>query len=116
MFGIKRVSQFEDFLFLRKAKGNEYEDNLNAFIANMREQFKTPDMRFIIARVRSHYGKENGHAKIVRDAQVKVAEDDKHCAWFDTDDCTMVNAGHYDAGGLVVIGKRFAEKYVELTK
>ncbi len=49
-------------------------------------------------------------AKIVRDAQSNVAEATDGVAWFDTDDCTMVNAGHYDSAGLIEIGKRFAAK------
>ena len=95
-------------------KADRYEDNLTKFIAHMRTAFKTPDMPFIIARVRSHYGGKTGQAKIVRDAQVKVGDTVKFAGWFDTDDCSMVNAGHYDAAGLIEIGKRFAEKYKEV--
>jgi len=95
-------------------KGDAYEENLTNFIAHMRAEFKTPEMPFIIARVRDHYGKKTGHAKLVRDAQVKVGETVKFAGWFDTDDCSMANAGHYDAAGLIEIGKRFAEKYKEV--
>ncbi len=97
-------------------KGADYKKNLTDFIAHVRKEFKTPEMPFIIARVRSHYGGKTGQAKIVRDAQVKIAESDKNTGWFDTDDLSMRNAGHYDAAGLIEIGKRFAKKYQELTK
>jgi hypothetical protein len=97
-------------------KAEEYEQNLTKFIAHMRKEFNAPDMPFIIARVRSHYGGKTGQAKIVRDAQVKVAESDQNAGWFDTDDCSMHNAGHYDAAGLVEIGKRFAATLQEVTK
>lgn len=97
-------------------KGEDYEKNLTRFIAHMREEFKTPDMPFIIARVRDFYGGKTGQAKMVRDAQVKIAESDPNAAWFDTDDLTMRNAGHYDAAGLLEIGKRFAASYQKLKK
>ena len=73
--------------------------------------FKTPEMPFILARIREHYGKETGHNKFVRDAQVKVADQMKNVTCFDTDDCSMKNAGHYNANGYVVIGERFAKAY-----
>lgn len=92
-------------------KAEAYEKNLTKFIAHMRTEFITPDMPFIIARVRSHYGGKTGQAKIVRDAQVNIAKADKSVHWFDTDDCSMLNAGHYNAAGLIEIGKRFAATF-----
>ena len=94
----------------QERQAESYEKNLRNFIAHMREQFKTPKMQFVIARVRNHYGGKTGQAKIVRDAQSKIADTSEGVEWFDTDDCTMVNAGHYDSNGLIEIGKRFAEK------
>ncbi|MEX0776725.1 MAG: sialate O-acetylesterase [Phycisphaeraceae bacterium] len=97
-----------------ESKGDLYEKNLTAFVAHMREQFKTPAMPFIIARVLGYYGSATGHAKLVRDAQVKVADADARAAWFDTDDQPLEYAGHYNAAGLIGIGNRFAESYVKL--
>ena len=94
-----------------KGKGDLYETNLTAFITHMRKEFKTPEMPFILARIRDHFGKESGHNKMVRDAQEKVADEMKNVTCFDTDDCSMKNAGHYNAAGYVVIGKRFTEAY-----
>jgi len=68
--------------------------------------------KFIIARVRNHYGKGK-QANLVRDAQVKVAETIKFGGWFDTDDFHLVK-GHYEAVGQIEIGKRFAKKYQEI--
>ena len=69
-------------------------------------------MPFYIARVLSHYGGKSGQAKLVRDAQVKVAEATNNVEWFDTDDAPIVdpksNPGHYNSAGLIEIGKRFA--------
>ena len=94
-------------------QGVEYQKNLTAFIEHMRTEFETPEMRFIIARVRDFYGK-GAQAEMVRDAQEQVATDDPYVDWFDTDDCgPLVKGGHYASNGLIEIGKRFAEKIEE---
>lgn len=90
-------------------KAETYDKNMRDFITHMREQFKAPEMPFVIARVRNHYGGASGQAKIVRDAQQKIAEDTEGVEWFDTDDYPMVNAGHYNGEGLVIMGKAFAK-------
>ena len=99
-----------------EGKADTYEKNLAEFIAHMRKQFKTPEMPFVIARVRNYYGRKTGQARIVRKAQVKVAESTKNAAWFNTDDCSMFNKGHYNMAGLVKIGERFAAKYQEIVR
>jgi hypothetical protein len=91
-------------------QGAEYQENLIAFIEHLRTEFKAPEMRFIIARVRDFYGKGE-QAEMVRDAQQQVAADDPYVEWFDTDDCgSLVKGGHYESNGLIEIGQRFAEK------
>lgn len=92
-----------------KGKGDLYEENLTKFIKHMRSKFKTPEMPFILARIRDYYGKESGHNKMVRDAQDKVAESMKNVTCFDTDDLPMANKGHYSADGYITIGKRFTQ-------
>lgn len=94
----------------QEKQGAEYQKNLIAFIEHMRTEFETPEMRFIIARVRDFYGKGE-QAEMVRDAQEYVADHDENIEWFDTDDCgSLVKGGHYESNGLIQIGKRFAEK------
>jgi hypothetical protein len=96
-----------------ESKGESYESNLTDFIAHMRHIFNTPEMPFIIARVRNYYGK-GPQAKMVRDAQESLANTIKNVAWFDTDDCgELINGGHYNSDGLIEIGKRFAEQYAQ---
>lgn len=95
-------------------KGDEYDKNIRAFIAHMREQFKTPDMPFVMARVRNHYGGKSGQAALVRTAQQKVAEATDGVDWFDTDDYSMMNAGHYSGPGLINMGKDFAKAITKL--
>ena len=94
-------------------KAETYEKNLAYFISHLRTEFSAFSMPFIIARVRNYYGGETGQAKIVRDAQVRIGDSANNVTWFDTDDCSMQDAGHYDANGLKTIGRRFAKKYKE---
>jgi lysophospholipase L1-like esterase len=96
-------------------KGAAYEKNLSAFIKHMREKFKSPDMPFIIARVRNFYGK-GAQAQMVRKAQQDLAEKMKNVAWFDTDDLNpLINGGHYNLPNTIEIGNRFAGKYTEIS-
>lgn len=90
-------------------QADAYEANLRAFIADMRGKFDTPEMPFSIGRVKDFYGGASGQAAIVRAAQQKVAESSETIGWFDTDSYSLANAGHYDAGGLVDMGKDFAK-------
>jgi hypothetical protein len=94
-------------------KGDSYEKNITYFISHMRKEFKTKDMPFIIARICDNWGRKSGHAKFVRDAQMKVAKTIHNVACFDTDDCA-ISGGHYISAGLAVIGNRFSEKYIEI--
>lgn len=94
----------------QKGRGDQYEENLRNFIAAVREHFELPSLPIVIARVRDFYGRENGHARLVREAQVKVATTTPGVGWFDTDDCALVNPGHYNTEGQMVIGRRFAEE------
>ena len=95
-----------------EGQAESYETNLTNFIAHMREQFESPEMPFVIARVLSFYGGETGQARIVRDAQVRIAESDPRAAWFDTDASPVIhpvdNQGHYNAEGNVCNGLGFA--------
>jgi hypothetical protein len=112
-FEIAAMLWFQGESDAAEGQAESYEANLVNFIAHMREQFETPEMPFIIARVLSFYGGETGQAAIVRDAQVKVAEADPNAAWFDTDDSPVIdpqtNQGHYNAEGNLLNGRRFAE-------
>ena len=81
----------------------------------MRKEFKELKMPFIIARVKDYYGGKTGQAKLVRNAQVKIANKAKKVAWFDSDDCELFNAGHYNTKGLIKVGNRFAAGYKEIS-
>lgn len=94
--------------------GAAYEANLAAFIQKMRSEFKTPEMPFIIARVRNFYGKGE-QAHMVRSAQQRLAKKIPLVAYFDTDDLNpLVNGGHYSMESTIEIGKRFATTYMKI--
>lgn len=107
-----------------------YESNLINFIQVIRKEFDTPEMPFIIARVLDHFGgaippkigeqTDPTQAHIVRTAQVKVAANMPHTAWFDTDDYALTvdldpvnNPGHYGTQGQLDLGKDFAAAILE---
>jgi len=91
-----------------------YQERLWRFIRHLRTEFSADGMPFIIARIRDHFGGETGQAKIVRDAQVELAESAERIEWFDTDDLSLLDPGHYDADGLIEVGNRFAQKIIDL--
>lgn len=94
-----------------EGEASSYETNLLNFITVMRAAFSTPEMPFIIARVRDYYGGGGTpptQADLVRAAQVTVAESTSYVSWFDTDAYQMVNSGHYGTQGQLDMGNDFA--------
>lgn len=91
---------------------NTYEASLNKLIDTVRADFSTPEMRFIIGRIRTVMGTYNA---TVRTAMLNVAASDPLTEWIDTDDLP-VNADnvHYSAAGLVELGERFADAYLSM--
>jgi hypothetical protein len=93
-------------------QGAIYAANLRNFIADIRTQFDTPDLLFIIARVRDYYGLP-AQSTLVRDAQVAIADSDANVEWFDTDTFNpLKEGGHYTWEAQIEIGKAFAETYL----
>ena len=77
------------------------------------------DANVVIGRLSDCMNKNPGksHWMEVRKAQVEVAEKDPRGAWVDTDDLNGPKDGlHYNKEGYAELGKRFAEKAVELVK
>lgn len=112
-----------------------YETNLVNFIADMRAQFNTPEMPFIIARVLDYFGSDKiplyqnrvqtdpTQSEVVRATQVAVAEATPYATWFDTDAFPVVdpisNPGHYNTQGQMDLGNAFAAAilaYIPLVK
>ena len=91
----------------------EYETNLTNLIADVRSDFSTPEMPFVIGRILPYYGTPADNAT-VRDAQESVAVADENVTWIDTDDLSLAYAGHYGTQGQIELGTRFALEFGEL--
>lgn len=96
-----------------------YQESMKTLIANLRKDLAAPEMNFVIGRLSDHLDQEQWNA--VRAAQVKVAEDDPHGAWVDTDDTNdkekngkKWNDLHYTRGGYDLFGQRLARQAVRL--
>ena len=109
----------------KEKHGEVYAQSMRGLIDQTATDLNREKINFVIGRL-SDFDNENKrypHWTIVRDAQVKVAEDDERGAWVDTDDLNdgknrqgkdIKNDLHYSVDGYVKLGKRFAEKALGL--
>ncbi len=107
-------------------KGEAYAASLRGLIDQIAKDMGCENINFVIGRI-SDFGMNNKllqpHWTMVREAQVGVAEADLHGAWINTDDLNdgintsgiqIKNNLHYSVEGFKLLGKRFAEKSIEL--
>ncbi len=109
----------------RKNYGDVYERSLLGLHKQLSNDLKREDVNFVIGRI-SDFGlkkKKWSQWNMIRDIQVKVAQSNSRFDWVDTDD---LNTGrnrkgkeiedgiHMTANGYVIMGKRFAEKAIQL--
>ncbi len=111
----------------KEGHGEVYAASLRGVIDQVAGDLQREQINFVIGRL-SDYDMSNQkcpHWTMVRDAQVKVAEDDDRGAWVDTDDLNegknkkgkeVNNDLHYSVEGYKVLGKRFADKAIALIK
>ena len=111
----------------RENHGKVYEASLKGLLAQLSGDLKRQDINFVIGRLSDWGLKNSGRPdwKLIREVQVKVADGSPRGAWVDTDD---LNDGlnekgkeikddlHYSVKGYTLLGKRFAEKSIELIK
>ena len=99
-----------------------YAKSLNGLINQLSEDLGRNDVNFVIGRL-SDCVMNSSHWVAIREAQMKVAEGSKRGAWVDTDDLNdginkkgkkVKNDLHYTVEGYKILGKRFAEKSIEL--
>jgi hypothetical protein len=105
--------------------GEVYEESLIGLYNQLSNDLKRNDINFIIGRL-SDFDMRNEkkpHWTMIRDIQVKVAESDPRFGWINTDDCNdgynrqgeeISNDLHMSAEGYKTMGKRFADKSIQL--
>ena len=105
----------------REKHGEVYASSLKGLIGQLAADMGRENINFVIGRL-SDFNMKNEkypHWTMVREAQVEVAEADPRGAWVDTDDLNdgkNQNDLHYSVDGYKTLGKRFAEKAIELIK
>ena len=103
----------------KERQGEVYGKSLAGLVKQLSDDLGRDDMNFVIGRLSDCMNKNPGksHWMEVRKAQVEVAEKNPRGAWVDTDDLNGPKDGlHYNKEGYAELGKRFAEKAVELVK
>jgi len=111
----------------REKFGDVYEKSLQGLYQQLSNDLNRNDVNFIIGRL-SDFDMANEkylHWTMIRDIQVKVAESNPRFGWIDTDDLNdgvsregknIKNDLHMSAEGYIMMGKRFAEKAIQLIK
>ena len=103
----------------KERHGEVYEKSFAGLVKQLSDDLGRDDLNFVIGRLSDCMNKNPGksHWMEVRKAQVDVAEKNPRGAWVDTDDLNGPKDGlHYNKEGYAELGKRFAEKAVELVK
>ena len=110
----------------KEKNGDVYAASLRGLIDQLAADMGRKDVYFVIGRLSDHdmSNTRYPHWTMVREAQVAVAEGDPNGAWVDTDDLNdgkkdrngqeIKNDLHYSDKGYEVLGRRFAEKSIEL--
>ncbi len=103
----------------KERHGEVYQKSFAGLVKQLSDDLGRDDLNFVIGRLSDCLNKKPGksHWMEVREAQVAVAEKNPRGAWVDTDDLNGPKDGlHYNKEGYAELGKRFAEKAVELVK
>lgn len=92
--------------------GNAYEENLTAFIKDVRKEFDAPELPFVIAMIDdSSVWAENA---LVRQAEINVSKNVPYVGIFDTKDLDT-DGTHYKTQGLLDMGADFAKTMLSMT-
>jgi hypothetical protein len=93
--------------------GAAYEASIKKLIANLRRDLQAPEMNVVLARLSDYAPKGKNDWDKVKSILQKVAEDDPHGAWVDTDDLNDKkgkNDLHYTKEGYQLLGERYARQ------
>lgn len=111
----------------REKHGAVYATSLKGLIDQLSDDLGRKDINYVIGRLSDFdmANKKYPHWTMVRKAQVEVADASLRGTWVDTDDLNdgknkkgkeINNDLHYSVEGYKTLGKRFAEKTIELIK
>ena len=134
VYSASEGKEFETVTFLwmqgerdaRERYGEVYEKSLKGLIEQLSNDLNRADINVVIGRL-SDCGLKNNrypHWMMVREAQMKVAEDSARGAWVNTDDLNddvlskkgspIQDALHYSEEGYKTFGQRLASESIEL--
>jgi hypothetical protein len=86
-----------------------YTEALGRMIAALRKDLDAPQLIVLLA-VNTHFGNgQNPFMPKIVEAQRALAAKDSRCAYVDTSAATIANKFHFDTGGMLEVGTRFAE-------
>lgn len=109
----------------REKLGEVYKESLAGLYKQLSNDLKRKDINFIIGRL-SDFDMQNEkylHWTLIRDIQVKITESNPRFDWINTDDLNdgvnssgkeIENDLHMSTTGYLIMGKRFAEKAIQL--
>ncbi|GAA3559356.1 sialate O-acetylesterase [Snuella lapsa] len=109
----------------REGFGNVYQKSLEGLYKQLSDDLNRNDVNFVIGRL-SDFDLQNSKYQdwtMIRDIQVKTAESNPRFDWINTDDLNdgivrngkpIENDLHMSANGYITMGKRFADKSIEL--
>jgi len=103
----------------KESHGEVYAESFSGIIEQLKKDLGRDEVNFVIGRLGSGQldGGRYPHWAMIRNAQVKLADNSQRGAWIDTDDCPLKGDKlHYTADGYKMMGQRFAEKAIELIK
>ncbi len=109
----------------REKLGDVYYKSLEGLYRQLSEDLKRKDVNFVIGRLSDFSNPKYPHWQMVKEAQVKLAESNLRFGWINTDDLNdgfnrkgkeIENDLHMSAEGYIIMGKRFADKSIELIK
>lgn len=111
----------------REDIGELYKTSLLGLYSQLSKDLKRKDVNFIIGRISDFDMKNNTYPDwtLIRDIQVDVANSNKRFDWVNTDDLndglnkkgdTILNDLHMSVSGYKLLGKRFAQKSIELIR
>jgi hypothetical protein len=105
--------------------GEVYEKSLTGLYDQLSKDMERKDVFFIIGRLSDFdlLSEKYPHWEMIRDIQVKVAVSNPRFGWINTDDLNdgynkegkeIKNDLHMSEEGYLIMGKRFAEKSIQL--